>query len=169
MIYLREITYSDLNIINIWRNDKDTIDLLGANFRYINIETDSEWMNQYQKNREHQVRCAICDDDKMIGMISIVNIDYINRKAELHLMIGDQDSRGKGYGTKVMKMMINHAFYNLNLNKLYLTTLETNEGAKKLYSKVGFKIDGILRDEVYKNGKYINCLIMSILKDDYEY
>lgn len=167
MIYLREITSDDVDTINTWRNDKDTVDLLGANFRYINKETDISWFNNYQNNRNSQVRCGICIDDKLIGMVSMTSIDYINRKAEIHMLIGDKESRGRGYGKIALKYMINHAFYNLNLNKLYLTTVEYNKAAKELYKSLGFKKDGILRKEVYKNGKYIDCIIMSLLNEEF--
>lgn len=167
MVYIREITIDDIEIINSWRNDKNTIDLLGANFRYINLETDKEWINNYQKNRDKQVRCSICIDKKIIGLISLTSIDNINRKSELHVLIGDKDSRGKGYGKKSIQLMLNHAFNNLNLNKVYLTVLSSNFIAKKLYSDLGFKEEGVLRKEIYKNGDYVDCNIMSILKEEF--
>ena len=167
MIYLREITFDDIAIINEWRNDKDTVDLLGANFRYINIETDREWINNYQRSRSNQVRCAICDKTGIIGMISLVDIDYINSKAEMHLIIGNNASRGKGYGNDAIVLMLNHAFNNLNLNKVYLTVLSYNNIAIRLYYKNGFRKEGILRQEIFKSGKYVDCIIMSILREEF--
>lgn len=167
MISLREIELRDAEVINCWRNDKETVDLLGANFRYINLQTDKDWIVNYQNNRGTQVRCAICENNKVIGLISLVNIDSINRKAEMHLMIGDVDSRGKGYGKKAVDLMLNHGFNNMNLNKIYLSTLSTNNIAKRMYLSVGFKEEGIMREDSYKNGKYQDSIMMSILAKEY--
>ncbi|WP_416196935.1 GNAT family N-acetyltransferase [Pseudomonas sp. Teo4] len=60
-----------------------------------------------------------------------------------------------------------HAFMDLNLNRVYLTVLENNARALSLYKKVGFKVEGTLRQAVFKNGEYCNMTQMSILADDY--
>ena len=82
-------------------------------------------------------------------------------------MIGDKRNYDKGYGTEATKLMLNHAFNNLNLNRIYLKVLEDNPRAIKIYDKCGFKKEGVLRSAVYKNGSYKNLIIMSILKEEF--
>ena len=165
---LRELARKDLNIINSWRNDKDLISYLGANYRYIDLEIDVAWFDNYLKERNRTVRCSIVDEsDTIIGLISLTNIDYINSSAELHIMIGNMANREKGIGQFAILEILNHAFNNLNLHKVELQVLCTNKRAIHVYEKVGFKQDGILRDACFKNGEYLDMIVMSILKDEF--
>jgi len=168
-IHLREITSDDIKTINVWRNDKKLIDQLGANFRYINLETDEQWFDQYMKNRSTQIRCAIIDDEtlELIGVIYLLEIDFINRHGELSIFIGEMNNQNKGYGSLAVFKMLEHAFFNLNLHKVWIITLEKNIRAIRSYKKCGFVDDGTLRQHVYKNGKYENMKIMSIIKEEF--
>lgn len=167
-ILIREIELSDIKTINSWRNNQHEVDLLCTNFRFINEEIDHNWFQNYLENRFKNIRLAICSNSKqLIGVVYILNIDYINRHAELSIWIGNSNDRGKGYGEFGCKAAINHAFNNINLNKIYLKVLETNKVAISLYKKLGFKVDGISRESLFKNGEYLNVLEMSILKGEF--
>ena len=167
-IWIREIKLSDIKTINTWRNSQQEVEFLCTNFRFINEEIDQEWYKNYLENRFENIRLAICSDNKeLIGLIYILNIDYINRNAELSIWIGNSIDRRKGYGEFGCKAALDHAFNNINLNKIYLKVLETNGAAVSLYKKLGFKIDGISRESLFKNGKYLNVIEMSILKSEF--
>ena len=169
MIYLRELTFDDIKIINKWRNDVDLVDLLGANFRFINLETDENWFRSYQNNRSTQLRCVICDAQQhtILGLVSLTNIDYLNQKAELHTMIGEKECHNKGIGTLASKKMISHAFYNMNLLRIEFSVLEENCRSIHMHEKIGFIKEGLLRKCVFKNNSFKNMYIMSILKEEY--
>ena len=169
MYKLRELENKDLALINSWRNDPELIRQLGAPFRYINPRVDEEWFEHYMATRSKNVRCAIVNetDDVLYGLVSLTNIDALNRSAELHLMIGEGRTRGKGIGTFAVGEILHHAFYNLNLRRIELTCVETNSISPRLYVKFGFKKEGVKRKAVYKEGKYIDLHIYSLLKDEY--
>lgn len=169
MYKLRELERKDLGCINQWRNDEELIKLLGAPYRFINLDVDMKWYESYLVNRGNAVRCAIIESgcDEILGLISLVSIDFINQSAEIHLMIGDKENQGRGIGTFAMNAMLNHAFYNMNLQRVELTVVESNKRAIHLYEKCGFKLEGQKRRARYKQGKFIDMLIYSILKDEY--
>ena len=170
MYRLRELEMNDIKIINEWRNDQELIANLGAPYRYINQDVDIKWFENYMCERNRTVRCAIVDsinDKEILGLISLLSIDTINRKAELHIMIGSQQNRGKGIGTFAVNEMLKHAFYNLNLYRIELEALETNNTAIHLYEKCGFVYEGKKRKAIYKNGKYIDMIMMGLIKDDW--
>ena len=168
MYKLREIDRKDLQKINAWRNDPELIKFLGAPFRYITPEIDIRWYEAYLSNRNTAIRCAIVDEkDQILGLVSLLSIDNLNRSAEFNIMIGDLQNCGKGIGTFATKQMISHAFNNMNLNRIELTVLEDNIRARKLYEKCGFVLEGTKRDCNYKNGKYVNMCMYAILKKDY--
>lgn len=169
MYRLRELERKDIPIINSWRNDKNLIQQLGAPFRYINLDVDNKWYDNYMINRNNSVRCAIVDDqeDIILGLVSLVSINYMNQSAELHIMIGDKNNQGKGLGTYAFSEIIRHAFMNLNLNRIESTIVEDNNRSRRLCEKMGFVQEGVKRSARYKDGIFVNMVLYSIIKDDY--
>lgn len=168
-IILRELSFSDVQTINQWRNNPELISKLGSNFRYINMETDEQWFKNYMSSRHNTVRCGIhSESNELIGVIYLNNIDHLNQSAELSIMIGDVENRGKGYGKSAVHQMLKHAFFNLNLNRISLTVLTDNLTAICLYEKCGFKKEGVLRQTLYKEGRWHDQIIMSILKSEFK-
>lgn len=168
MFKLRELESRDLAEINSWRNDPELISHLAAPYRYINLCVDEEWFENYMRSRSRNVRCSIVDEnDELYGLVSLTNIDQLNQCAELHLMIGDIVKRGKGAGTFAVKEMLRHAFYNLNLHRIELESLATNDRSARMYEKCGFKKEGVKRRCVFKNGEYIDMCLYSILREEY--
>lgn len=168
MYRLRELEKRDIEAINKWRNDPELIASLGAPFRYINLIVDEEWFDSYMNNRNTQVRCSIVDeDDAIIGLVSLINIDYMNQSCVFHIMIGNGENQGKGAGTYATKEMLNHAFNNLNIHRVELNVLADNMRAIHLYEKVGFIKEGTRRQCDFKNGKFVDMLMYSVLREEY--
>lgn len=167
MYRLRELERKDLERINQWRSDPELIALLTATFRYINQEVDQRWYESYMASRGSCVRCAITDeDDRLVGLVSLMNIDSVNRSASLRIMIGEAQYRGKGAGTFAVREIVNHAFNNLNLRRIELNLLATNTRALHVYEKCGFRQEGTKRQAVYKNGNYVDLILMALLKEE---
>ena len=101
-------------------------------------------------------------------MVGLKNIDYLNQKSDFFIMIGNSEHRGKGIGYFATKEILNHAFNNLNINRVELIVLKENTRAINLYKKVGFIQEGIKRQCIFKNGKFVDVVIMSLLRDDYK-
>lgn len=169
MYKLRELEQKDLIFINKWRNDSELISMLGAPFRFINLSVDEKWFDGYMNNRGSQVRCAIIQEksDEILGLVSLLSIDHLNQSAELHIMIGNINNQRKGIGTFAVQAMIQHAFQNLNLQRIELSVVEDNKRAQHLYEKCGFVKEGVKRKAKYKNGRFVNIYFYSILKSDY--
>lgn len=169
MYKLRELERKDIEIINSWRNDRDLIANLGAPFRFINGDVDNAWYENYMSSRGSTIRCSVVDEkDMILCLVSLTNIDRINRSATIHIMVGNEANCGKGIGTFAMVNMINHAFNDMNLRRIELSVLKDNIRAQGLYRKLGFQIEGEKREAVYKNGEYKNMYIMSLLKSEYK-
>lgn len=170
MFKLRELERRDIQEINIWRNRHELIDMLGAPFRFINSEVDMNWYENYMGNRANAVRCAIVkeENDRILGLVSLTDVDFVNRSAQFHIMIGAVENRNKGLGTFALREMLRHAFCNMNLERVELTVLESNKSARHLYEKYGFVQEGCKRHSIYKNGRFENMVMYSIIKDEYK-
>ncbi len=167
--FLRELSRVDLARLTKWRNERELVSQLTTAFRYVGQETDLHWFDEYIANRFNNIRLAICEagSEKFIGVVYLHEIDWINRNAEKAIWIGDKAFQGKGAGEFATRGMLHHAFNDLNLHRLHLTVLETNERALKLYRKVGFVEEGRLRQAVYKDGHYVDLIRMGMLVEEY--
>ena len=168
MYKLRELQKEDLRTINKWRNDPNDIDLLGAPYRYINMDVEMKWYDNYMVNRNNSIRCVITnEEDEPIGLVSLLNIDFMNQSATFHIMIGDNENQGKGAGSYALNQMLQHAFFNMNLQRVDLSVLPTNSRAIHLYEKFGFQREGVKRKARFKNGIFVDMIEYSLLRDEY--
>ena len=165
-VFLREICKKDIPAVNRWRNDKRLSEYLCAPFRYSNLEGDKDWFANYMRNRNTNLRCAIClkRTKKIIGVVYLTSIDLINRSAEFSIMLGERDYQNKGIGTVVTRMMLEHAFLNLNLNRIFLVVQQDNNAGIRCYEKNGFRKEGVLREALYKKGGYKDLVLMCVLR-----
>ena len=107
------------------------------------------------------------DEEYIIGVVSLSNIDLLNRKAEFSIIIGEKSKRRRGYATEATRLIVDHGFRRLGLNKIWLGVDESNSDAINCYRKVGFQVNGTLPEDVFLDGTFHNNLIMSILARDY--
>ena len=169
MYKLRELEERDLPVINKWRADPALIATLGAPFRYINLDVDKKWFESYMAHRDSAVRCAIVteESDEILGLASLTNIDRFNQSAQFHIMIGAKASQGRGAGSFAVKEMLRHAFFDMNLQRVESTFLEDNTRSQHVCQKMGFVLEGVMRQAAYKDGHFVNLALYSVLKSDF--
>jgi RimJ/RimL family protein N-acetyltransferase len=102
----------------------------------------------------------------MIGTCGFFNHDKRNRAAEFGIMIGDKSRWNQGYGTEAVGLLVQHGFNTLNFNRIYLRVLDGNARAIRAYEKAGFIHEGRQRQAEYREGRYSDLLVMSILKNE---
>lgn len=98
-----------------------------------------------------------------------VVLDQISRpvgSARLSVYIGDASERHSGAGTTAVHLAVRRAFGELQLHKVWLTVHDGNVSAIRCYARVGFRVDGVLRDEFLIAGERRNGLVMSILEPE---
>jgi RimJ/RimL family protein N-acetyltransferase len=106
--------------------------------------------------------------NKMIGFCGLMNIQKPVMKAEMHIVIGDKDYWGGGYGGEAYRLLCNYGFIELGLNRIYGYQLGHNEKAHKAIKKIGWQFEGFLRDDLYSHGEVKGRHIVSILKEDWK-
>ena len=107
------------------------------------------------------------EDDTHIGNIALDNIDHINRTAELTIIIGDKSRWGKGYGKEAARLICDHGFLALNLNRIACGTFEDNVAMRKLAEYLGMVEEGRRRQAVYKLGRYVDVIEYGVLRNEY--
>ncbi|WP_117168016.1 GNAT family N-acetyltransferase [Paraliobacillus sediminis] len=108
------------------------------------------------------------ESDKTIGHISLGKIDYTNKSARIgKVLVGDTSMRGKGIGELMIKAIVKVGFGDLHLHRLSLGVFDFNKSAISCYKKVGFQIEGLLRDYRKINDQYWSIYEMSILEEEW--
>ncbi|MGK9044909.1 GNAT family N-acetyltransferase [Mammaliicoccus vitulinus] len=115
---------------------------------------------------ESERRFIVEDEDFIVGIVELVEINYIHRNCEIQIIIKPEFS-SKGYAKFAFEKATSYAFDILNMHKLYLYVDTDNEKAIHIYKSQGFKIEGLLIEQFYTNGKYKDANIMALLKSEY--
>ena len=172
-IGLRPIEKRDLEEIRLLRNSQSTWIWL-TDVKQINEIQQSQWYEnicrdksmEYYSIVENKKEFPIEYESQFLGIVRINNIDFVNRSAMIGLDIRP-DFRGQGIGTKAFLALLEYFFQHRNFHRLYLMVLEDNVVALKLYKSAGFTEEGRYRQAIWRDGKFKNYIIMSILEDEY--
>lgn len=143
-----------------------------------NLDTDFAAPQSIEAIREHIQRGSrnshgvhfhlkTLETDVLIGFVALHNIEWNNQAGLLAIGIGDENFRGKGYGTDALNLILRYAFCELNLNRVGLDVIGYNHQAIRAYEKAGFIEEGRMREAVLRNGKAYDRVIMGILKKDW--
>ncbi|HLS35026.1 MAG TPA: GNAT family N-acetyltransferase [Bacillota bacterium] len=162
-IYLRAIEMEDIPFLHTLFNHPDIM----AYWFSEPYHTKHELEEQFKKKNEHSRLFIITNNEKEnIGLIGFYGINQRHRHAEFAIAL-DPDHQGKGYASKATKLVLDYAFYILNLRKIYLIVADTNARAHHIYEKVGFEIEGRLTEHYFINGTYEDAIMMGLFRKDY--
>jgi len=166
-VYLRPLDRSDAACCETWINDPAVTRTLLAH-RPMNLAMEEQWIAGLYGN-EHEVvlGIALTAGDTLIGATGLHQIDFKNRHAQFGIMIGAKGEWGKGYATEATSLIVGYGFDTLNLNRIWLHVYETNAAGIRAYEKVGFRKEGVLRQESYRDGRYHDTLLMGILREEW--
>ena len=169
-IRLRALTTEDAKITWLWQNSPEIKEFYSDHPYPVNFEMEKLWYEKitYTNIPVTVFGIEILENHKLIGMSILKNINLIHRSAELGIFIGDTSEKHKGYSGEATRLTLKFGFLDMGLNRIYLKVHEDNTPALKLYEKNGFKKEGLLRKSVFKNGRFKNEIIMSLLKEEFK-
>ncbi|MPZ49843.1 MAG: GNAT family N-acetyltransferase [Dehalococcoidia bacterium] len=171
LVRLRARAMTDLDNSLRWINDPEVTRFLGGQTRYpFSREQEEAWLTAAVL-RTHPPEISLSIDtlagSRHIGGIGLHKVSPEDRKAELGIMIGEQDCWGLGYGTDAIRTLLRFAFDEINLNRIELQVHDDNARAIACYLKCGFVEEGRLRQDRYKDGAYYDTLVMGILASEF--
>ncbi len=170
-IRLRRPEREDLQTFTEWVNDPEVTKGLTL-YLPMGLWEEEVWFESLGKRppAERPMVVEIREGEawRAIGNCGYHNIDTVSRSGEVGIMLGDKSVWNQGYGTETMRLLVKHGFETLNLNRVQLYVYDDNIWAIRTYEKVGFVHEGRRRQAEYKDGKYKDVLVMSILRDEWE-
>ena len=167
-VLLRAIEEHDLDLLHKWGNCPETQNLIGNIHFPSSRKFHDKWFLNIQDDKLNQRFAIETLEDGLIGISSIINIDWKNNHAWHGIMLGDKEIRGKGYGVDTVMATMKYAFDEMHLERLDGSIIEYNEISYSLYcNKLGWKKEGVKRNYYFRNGKYWDQIIVGITRQDY--
>lgn len=167
LIYLRPWQDSDIDMLFKGLNDSAVRETLFT-FR---PKSKFELLEEIRKDlaNEKSILLTICEcsSGEPVGMTAFYRIDHVSRAAIFFLAIYDSTKWHLGYGSEATKLMVDYGFNCLNLNRIQLHVAAENPKAISIYEKCGFVKEGTLREAMYHNDRYVDFLVMGILRSDF--
>ena len=162
---IRPVTKDDLEWLREQRN-RPEINFYFNQYDFISKEEQNEW---YEKDVLTKKFYAFIIEDtsfKKIGYVGLKTLNWILRSAEFSIFVIPEEQK-KGYGKEALREILRFGFENLNFHRIYSTVFDFNK-AIEVYKKVGFEVEGMLRDTCFKKGRYWNSYYISMLEDEYK-
>lgn len=162
---LVNIEEKDLELIMGWRMNPEITKYMYTD-PVLTLEGQKKWLkliNEDNKSRHWLIQM----DSIPIGILNITNIDHINKRCLWGYYIGDSSFKGRGIASMLECNIYDYVFENLSLNKLSCEVFSFNEKVVAIHEKFGSKVEGKLKQHIYKNGSYFDVIVMGITRDDW--
>lgn len=166
-LYLRALERADAPALVPWLNDPEVTRFLRA-YRPMTLRAEEEFIERAGQGDDIVLGVVLREGDRLIGAAGLSQIDYRCRRASFGISIGARDEWGKGYGTEATRLVVGYAFETLNLNRVWLHVYEYNGRGLRAYEKVGFRREGVLRQDIFRDGRYWDTITMAILREEWE-
>ncbi|MDF2606398.1 MAG: acetyltransferase [Bacillales bacterium] len=166
-IKIRKLRLSDIDIMYSWE-ECETFRYLCGSTQLPNYEIYYKRFENYIKyGKETLYLFAIEVNNEVVGRVELGRVDYNNKSGAVGIVIGKELHRNCGYGTKALLLILNFAFNELNLNRVFTEVYSFNMASQNLMERVGFYLEGTMRQNEFHFGKYIDMLLYSFLSQEF--
>jgi len=167
-VALRPLEAEDAPHLGRWMNDDVTTYFMFTGQRPLTRAQVAEELARLVGSPANSVFLVVeRKSGQPIGFAGLYDINASARKAEFRILLGEAAYRGRGYGTEVTELLTFYGFDRLNLNRIWLGVTDDNLGARRAYEKAGYRYEGTLRQDLYRNSRYYDSVRMSVLRDEY--
>ena len=168
-VRLREYRKEDIPLRLAYLNDPEMICSLTPDIPYpMTLHEEEKWFESLTAVSDtYKFAIETLENKLFIGGCSINGVDWKNSVATMGIFIGSKNHLGRGYASDALRVLIEFIFLQMGINKIRLTVYSYNESALRCYEKCGFKVEGVLRQEIFKDGKYYDKIAMGLLKQEF--
>jgi len=164
-VTLRPLTASDARAIHASLDEPISRRLTGTHTRHSLAEVEA-----HCARIEHAIDrwdYGIIVDGALIGEVVLNHVDLPNRSASMRIAVWEPGQRNKGYGSEAIGLLIRHGFETIGLNRIELEVYAFNPQARRVYEKLGFRLEGTRREALLWDGETVDAEIMSLLRREY--
>lgn len=137
----------------------------------VSPEDEEQWYGNVragqQSGRAYTFAIRAREGGRLLGSVSLFEVDGKNRSAMFGIAIADPEARGQGYGGEATELILRYGFDELNLHRIFLLAFAFNGRGIAMYRRVGFRVEGVHRDALFRDGRYHDTVVMAILEDEF--
>lgn len=148
-----------------WINNSENNQFLHYDIPLSVVGTE-KWFDSH-RGEENRYDAVIEADGMPVGTIGLINIDRKNNKAEYYIAMGEVAYKGRGVAKEASRLLLQYGFGELGLNRIYLFTETRNVAARKLFEKIGFVREGLIKQDLVSHGKYVDRIAYGLLRRDW--
>lgn len=167
-IFLRGVERDDLERCHAWMSDPELRASLAQRYP-MSLAREADWIERATRGQDvSEMTFAIClvENGRHIGNCGLEAIDRDNRTATLGILIGEADCRGHGLGEDAVRTLCRFGFDEMDLHKIRLDAYAFNARAIRTYARVGFRQEGLLREEAYRAGRRVDMVRMGLVRGE---
>lgn len=162
-LLMSPLNISHVKHIMTWVNDPEVI----KNFQHFNktlsVKDEKKFVQNILKSKSDFVFSFFKKETgAYVGQGGIHQISWENKLGRLGVLV-KKSQWNRGYGKEITRQLINHAFNDLKLHKIWAVVYASNKRSLYINKKLGFKKEGLLKDEYYWQGKYHDMVRLAIL------
>ena len=165
-VVLRAMEKTDSDLIIGMFNDPEVEDLVVGWSFPVSRFAQEKWLDAHYGDQKN-LRFVIETADGAVGIATLVNIDWKNRRATHGIKIANKAYRSRGIGTDTVMAIMRYAFDELGLHRLETTQFDTNIPSTRLYKKCGWVEEGVKREYIFKKGQFRDLTCIGILASEY--
>jgi RimJ/RimL family protein N-acetyltransferase len=166
-VYLRGVELADAAAVQSWFNRPE---VRRGTRQYLprNLRSHEERIERMTTDDSTILTAVVLrEDDRLVGLCGLHEIDARNHHAEMGLVIGDPADWGRGLGADAARLMVGYGFDTVNLNRIWLEVYEDNPAARRIYERLGFKLEGTLRQHGFRDGRWWDIHYMGLLAHEW--
>lgn len=164
-IEIRRFIEKDIPLKVKWINDEKNNRFLHYDLP-LSEEKTLLWFRSLQGRKDRADYTITCNGEPA-GLIGLINIDSRNRKGEYYVALGEEKYKGRGVAFTASRLLLDKGFTVFNLNKIYLYTEVENLAAQKLFERLGFVKEGLLRQDLLQDGRRVDRFVYGLLAAEY--
>jgi RimJ/RimL family protein N-acetyltransferase len=151
---------SDTSLLEAWLPDR-----YGRYFTLSSTTAQSISLESLISSPSNRMGIVTLGDGSPVGVMAYLDYNPEQRRAELRKLIGEPAARGRGLAEEATRLWVRYGMESMGLEKIYVSTLQTHLSNIRLNEAIGFRIEGILRNEVLIDGERHDVLRMGICRD----
>lgn len=163
-IELRALDSSHAERMLRWMRDPEVAENIGLRATPT-LERTQEWIAKANANTGTRA-WGIFHFDSHVGNVVLDCLDDHLCSARLSIYLGEASARGQGVASAALRLVLRRAFAEHGLHRIWLTVHERNTRAALVYARLGFRIEGILRDDFLLRGQRVNAILMGMLRTE---
>lgn len=165
---IRALEPGDRDRLVSWRNDRNIQDQLIGWHWPTAPENEEDWLKAIRNDQKNKRFAIEADDGKHIGNIGVYDIDWISRQCGFGLFIGDHNYLGKGYANDASQALLSFTFSEIGMHRVWVYILESNKPSRSHFERLGFQHEGLLREHNFRDGKFVDVVVMGLLNTEFQ-